>query len=475
MKNNNVLSELIYEYYESRILFGVCRYGDQLKSVPQICDSFGMARNTVQTALKKLEASGYIKTEKRKVARVVYQGTKEMFRDNTARYFVPRRNGILDINLWGHLMFTRIWEKGLKTLELNRTDDTSGEKNKVGIIVSEPTRFYFRVLSTFNNGLMNSLYWQFLRYLNYFYPNSHEEKADYVEEEFLTIEKIGRLKKETDAHYAALARRVLDFAEAIYKQYGLEDIEQIPFKWTIYRHRPQVRYTLASTIIREILWEVYPVDSYLPSLGKMAEQYQVSLITVRRTLDVLRSLGVIKTIQGIGIQVCRESIDINGADRQEIKKNLLLHGEGMELLALTVYDITLFTLESITKDKKEELLQKIRNLYGKNSSILCIDVLLDFISDECPSIFIKECYSKLRELMAWGYISSAILKGTGIQMDIDLTDFLISLETALKTDNFAAFAEQCQSFIENKMHFLRSMISLWDCKKGENSCDSREV
>ena len=41
MRKNNQLNELIYEYYESRILFGVYRYGERLNSVPQICASFG--------------------------------------------------------------------------------------------------------------------------------------------------------------------------------------------------------------------------------------------------------------------------------------------------------------------------------------------------------------------------------------------------------------------------------------------------
>ena len=59
MEKDNLLSELIYEYYESRILFGMYRYGDQLRSVSQICASFGLARNTVQAALNKLEAAGY--------------------------------------------------------------------------------------------------------------------------------------------------------------------------------------------------------------------------------------------------------------------------------------------------------------------------------------------------------------------------------------------------------------------------------
>ena len=82
MGKRDELNELIYEYYESRILFGIYKYGEQLKSVPQICTLFRVARNTVQIAFSRLEENGYIKTEKRKVARVVYQGSEELFREN---------------------------------------------------------------------------------------------------------------------------------------------------------------------------------------------------------------------------------------------------------------------------------------------------------------------------------------------------------------------------------------------------------
>ena len=110
----------------------------------------------------------------------------------------------------------------------------------------------------------------------------------------------------------------------------------------------------------------------------------------------------------------------------------------MELLALTVRGVTLFTLEAIEGNKREELLQKINRLRDKNNDILCIDVLLDFISNEAPSAFLRECYGKLRELVTWGYIFFAILKGTGEAPDDDLTDFIAQLEVELKTDNFTA-------------------------------------
>ena len=78
MEKNSELNELIYEYYESRILFGIYKYGEELKSVPQICAAFKLARNTVQIAFDRLEEKGYIRTEKRRVARVIYQGMDEL-------------------------------------------------------------------------------------------------------------------------------------------------------------------------------------------------------------------------------------------------------------------------------------------------------------------------------------------------------------------------------------------------------------
>ena len=134
MANDNVLSELIYEYYESRILFGMYQYGDQLRSISQICASFGLARNTVQTALDKLEAAGYIKTEQRKMAIIVYQGTEKTFIENAMKYFVPRRDGMLDINQQGALLFSTVWEMGLKNLERSISAGLYKKTNATGIL-----------------------------------------------------------------------------------------------------------------------------------------------------------------------------------------------------------------------------------------------------------------------------------------------------------------------------------------------------
>ncbi len=458
MEKNSELNELIYEYYESRILFGIYKYGEELKSVPQICAAFKLARNTVQIAFDRLEEKGYIRTEKRRVARVIYQGTDELYKKNLVEYFALRRDGILDVQFNGNLLFSSIWEKGLQNLRMNAYDHTNG-LNCARIAESEPIQLYIDVLNTFGNELLLGLFWQNMRYISYFYPPRNDRKTNYITEDLLSVEKANQLKQETDIYYFNIYKEIMRFIETDCKNFCLNQ-EQIPFRWIIYRKRPQLRYTLASIIIREVLWEVYPEGSYLPSLPKMAEKYQVSLITIRRTLEVLNSLGITKAEMGVGIKVHLQAVDNNMMDRQEIRENLRLYGEALQILALTVKNVTHYTLDNVKTERRYTFLKSLRGLSGKNNSLLDIDLLLDFIISECPSASIREIYGKLRELIAWGYIFSAV-ETESEEVKVNMNDFICDLEKALQTNNSELFAAQWQSLIEKKLDFYHRKNLFW--------------
>ena len=162
---------------------------------------------------------------------------------------------------------------------------------------------------------------------------------------------------------------------------------------------------------------------------------------------------------GIGTKVCLEPVDFKVLNTPEIKENLRLHGEGLQLLALTVRGVTLYTLESVTEQKRRELWAEITKLQGKTSSILCMDVLLSFISSECPSGIIRECYGKLRELVVWGYILSAVLMENG-QLDFRFEDTMIQMKMDLQAGHLTAFADQWKTLIESRMNFFNSKFPL---------------
>lgn len=463
MKNDYGLTELIFEYYESHILFGFYRYGEQLSSVSKISSSFQLGRNTVRAALAKLEDKGYIVTEERKVARVVYQGTEADFEEYAARYFVPRREGILDFSRAGKLLILPLWEAGLHNLDRKALLAVgTGQGSVISDARPMPINLYVDVLRTLDNNLLLTFYWQCLRYVSFLYPSKKisDTKAD--GEVLLQENQLESLSLRFERLYGCAEEKILDFIQRAEKKYHLEDVPQIPFQWIIYRQRPQVRYTLASRVIREILGGRYPAGSFLPSLPKMAEEYQVSQSTVRRTLAVLESLGVTRSYMGVGTKVCMEPVDFD-RNASDIRESLRLHGEGLQMLALTVQGVMLFTLETATHEKRRGLLEELSLLKGKTGSILFIDLFLSFIVKECPSGIVRECYDKLRDLVTWGYILSVVTIENK-EMNIDLSSLVTQLEKDLRAGDLPGFADRVQSFIENRLDFFTLKYSPHNCE-----------
>ena len=84
---------------------------------------------------------------------------------------------------------------------------------------------------------------------------------------------------------------------------GEPPVEQIPFKWQIYREHPQLCYTLAAELMSKIDAQAYKQGEFLPSCQALAQEYGVSLITMRRTLELLNNICVTETLNGVGTRV----------------------------------------------------------------------------------------------------------------------------------------------------------------------------
>ena len=114
MEKDIGLCDLLCDYYESKILFGYCKYGDRLPSIAQISSISQLGQNTVRGAFKRLREKGYIQSEERKASVVSYRGTSADFEKNKADYFVPREDGIRDFFQAARLLFIPVWETALE-------------------------------------------------------------------------------------------------------------------------------------------------------------------------------------------------------------------------------------------------------------------------------------------------------------------------------------------------------------------------
>lgn len=86
-----------------------------------------------------------------------------------------------------------------------------------------------------------------------------------------------------------------------------EPVTQTAFHWNSYKKASQLCYTLGMEILTDINRGRYTPGSFLPSLEKMAKEKQVSVSTIRRTLSLLNSIGVTKSVNGHGTKILHKN------------------------------------------------------------------------------------------------------------------------------------------------------------------------
>lgn len=460
MKSDGGLNQLIYEYYEARILYGYYTCGDSLPSISKISSIFNMAPATIRSAMSMLEKKGYIKIGAGRAPQVIYRAKPSQIRENAARYFVPRRQGIADIMESGPILFKHLWKKGVSKWSgedwkfLRHKLEEPGPES-----VPTPVTFYFLAFNCFDNGLLLNLFWDIIRYVCFPYLANREERPY----EQLSMSKktddqiIELLQQRFDQKHWKAIEDLYAFIDEARAEYSLENAEQVPFHWTIYRPRPQLRYTLASLLIREMIEGHYPAGSYLPSLPQLAKRYGVGLSTVRRALELLNSLGVVVTFHGKGTQVCVNPLRIDYT-RPEVQEGMRLYQESLELLALTVRQVLSYTLDSVPANGRNALIRRLEFYRTQGKSYVGFEVLLLFVEEECPSALIRECYRKLRELLVWGY-SFDLPRLNELEFQAEYDTFSRSAEILLREGNIAAFTEKWGERLENEARRARVVIT----------------
>lgn len=421
MEKSSGLYWLVYYFYEARILFGYYRFGDSLPPIPYICDTFHLGRATVRTALSALEKAGYVRTGARRTAQVCYKADSAQLEKNAAIYFASRKVGLQEFNSVGQLLLVPLWKAGTRGW-----DETQWELCRRHFSSALPggtppsVELYLMALKGLNNRLALNFYWEAMRYFAIPSLLDREKVKHPIDEE--TILKglnsgnaAAYLSGEMNDIYLQLEEELFAFIDRSGAKYDLESTEQIPFQWNIYRQRPQLRYSLSSLLIREIVHGKYPIGSYLPPLPELMHQYGVSLTTVRRTLSLLEEMGVTKSFQGKGTQVRMERIRIDIA-RSEIQEGLRLCRESLQLLALTIRGVSLNTLEHASEEKRVELADHLYHSLDCGQSYYCFEIMLSFIKRECLLDMVRECYGRLADLVAWGYpFIRLLLPDTGLK------------------------------------------------------------
>lgn len=450
--SEKMIYNLVYDYYETRILMGASRYGEYLPSIPRIGESFQMAPRTVRAALARLEENRYIQIEPRKPARVIYQTADAHIRENAAFYFVPRQAGILDFCLSGKLLIEPIWEYVQTKLDL---ETWSRLKQKIAmagnISLSVSTRLHIYAFAALQNRLIMNFYWEMLRYLRFPYLSVHDTHKS-RDSKFLMDEKTdetGFMRQAFEGDFDKGVDYLMAFCSQAEKEYDLKGGAEIPFRWNVYWQRPQICYTLASRIILDIIKGIYPIGGCLPSLAVMSNQLNVSFRTLRRTLSILDSLGVIRLHRGKVSEICTEvrEIDFN---RPEIREGFRYYRESLQFMTITMRPVFLYVIENVRKEDCDYLVNEFMRMFNQNKYRRCFQLAFEFICEFCPLAAVKECYDNLAYFLIWGYPFSIYYNGR----DRLTEDYICKTGEAaqyLMEGKWEEFADSWKALAENEL------------------------
>ncbi|MBS7009363.1 GntR family transcriptional regulator [Anaerostipes sp.] len=456
MELESGIYKLVFEYYEARIVYGYYEYGDKLPSIPKICAVFHMAPATVRAGLAALEKQGYIRIDARKASMVTYKADRVKRRRLAAEYFVPRKKEIQDLIDSNGIFIKPIWDLAVNSLKKEDWINIKQELGQSSEVWGMMTiRFFLLVLSKLNNSLMINLYWELIRFLRFPYTGISGKREPECKE--FVHETMQELMDRYETGFKDGVSRLFEFIEEARKEYSIEETEQIPFEWNIYRQRPQLCYTLVCHVIRDIGKGIYPVESFLPSLPQMAKHYDVSVSTVRRSLSILNSAGITQSFQGKGTQIKMNVRQIN-FEQPEIADGLRLYRESLQLMHITIRPVLTYTYGNASETERNIYKQRFLRLLEEKNSYLCFEISLTFIVEHCPRSIIQECYAKLRELTAWGY-PFTLYRLNGKSMHTEYARTIQEAADFLNAGDLSAFAGCLEDLIEREEQNIRTVFS----------------
>lgn len=458
MYTDDGLYRVIYEYFESRILFAVYKCGECLPSIPETGRFFHMSPAAVHSALELLVRKGHIKMTGNQTAVVTYAAKSGDVKEHAAKYFALREEGIKDMIQSAPLLMGPLWLEGLRKGTQQDWDKIRSALAFPSLgVISVLVELYSLTLGTLNNKLILNLFWEEIRYLRFPYlTDKRLENQEPLNTGMSNHEIIELLREIFFGSYKELMDDLSRFIREEGTKY-LIGSSRIPFQWNIYRRRPQIKYSLAGHLIWEVVKGEYQIGTYLPSLPQIAQKYHVSVATVRSTLELLSQMGVTQSFHGKGTLVVMRTAKLNFG-MPGILEGMSLYLESLQIFALTIRDITMYTIKECTAEELKRLTGKFTQLIQEKRVHLCFEAYFKWIDQYCPLATVRECYHKLQRLLTWGYpVMLYRIRNQNIQARY--TGFAKEISTLLCENRLEEFSDAWRRIMEQEEREARKFVS----------------
>lgn len=413
------LQQVIHDLLSTQIDFGVYRYGERLPSMEEASRLLFVSFDTIRAVYKQLKLEGRIALSRNTGAIVSVRYEEADIESNIQNFFVMRKEAILDLCRSIHPLFSNAQLMGFKNASvdvLEQIRELALQKNFLPPYMLIYHLHY--IYGSLNNEMLQRLAWQVIMFFQVPFLSIpwnvkalEKKKSPLLDMvDFCYGKEWGALSLEIESFHERYSLAVDEFYAQ--KISAVVTDTQVAFTWSSYKKSSQVCYSLAMDLMISINRKEYADGDFLPSLENLAREKKVSVSTVRRTLSLLNSIGITKTVNGRGTKILsrKEIADNCDLTSSAVRRRLLEYAQCFQLIALSCREVSKITIDSLNEASRMQFMEQLLLWKRLERYDLSAYTILEFITRLAPYETLRKIYKELFQQLIWGYPLRSLTK-----------------------------------------------------------------
>lgn len=428
MYQDQTLYHYLYQALVLQIKSGGFLQQRTLPTQKMLCQQYNVGITTVRKVMKMLDEEGYIQTALGQPAIVTYTAPIEDY----ISVLAGRKEEVRDAFEGLGFLLPHLYREASKHCSetevslMQQAIDEINENMDIGSLYHQTNLFFTTLIQVLNNPLILDLELDSENYLHIpFIPFQNLEDpfyrtADNVRNWLSNInDYILNQDRDTFYHivfntYQNSNKRVMAYFQALeHHTSSMVPPDEKDVYWFHVKERSELYAHLAMLILRRIVKGEFTDQKYLPSIPKIMAEYGVMKETASRSVALLNTLGITRTINKKGTVIISDTprINITRADFHDpvIKKRLLYCLDALQFMALSIDSgIPFIPIEK--KELVKDIKYYLKTMPDSRISPMMVQLLMTFIIHSVPTHSLKNIYRQVNELLVWGYYLEAVDK-----------------------------------------------------------------
>lgn len=406
------LHHYLYRVLREQIVSSTLPQGSLLPSSRELSKTYNVGMRTVKDVMHTLHEEGYICLQERKRAVIIYHKNS----DEEERIFkiasMHKRN--VDILHASNVIFPSYYARAVDLFE---DCDLDILQNMLDVLPNRQHRIYRKIvqefhlfiLSRYHNPIVIDLYLRVEHCLripiidpSHPYPHSHPHIHAVLSSVVENYRR--RNSKAVFVTYRKLHDDLLQYSQQQIFKTHLQNVVSAPFTWNPQKGRTSQYTRVFQSLVHKIITGQYQDQEYLPSLEALANEYTVSLHTIRKALRQLNAIGLSRTRNGVGTQ-CTLYQGLHKSsllEDEDMRQDTLLYLSSVQFIAMNIRSLAFENFSQLVRIYCEH--QKLNiSTFTKNHPRI-FHVLVEVLSDSA----LKSIYTEIRDILLWGSYFSVI-------------------------------------------------------------------